>query len=123
MEPTVPPLGGGVPAAWCKITSTPGNRTVSKLPPLTSVPPMARKIFLLAATSRLLRCQCPMVTPASFGGNACAHAVPADKPQNTNNTMIACLIVGSFSVAQKRLENILMINHYLSDLPRQRGDV
>src|SRR2546421_10979914 len=81
IEPTVPPFGGGVPAAWCKITSTPGNRTVSKFPPLTSVPPIARKIFLFSATSRLLRCQWAIVTPDSFGGEGCADAVPAEERQ------------------------------------------
>src|SRR6266516_6266311 len=34
---------------------------------------MARKTFLLVSTSRELRCQCPMVTPASPGGNGCAQ--------------------------------------------------
>src|SRR5712671_6834311 len=50
---------------------------MSKLPFLTAVPPMATKIFLLASISREFMCQCPMVTPASLGGYACARAVPA----------------------------------------------
>ena len=41
------------------------NTTLSPGPVAT--PPMARKICLLAATSRELRCQCPFVTPASLG--------------------------------------------------------
>jgi hypothetical protein len=45
-----------------------------KSPGLTTVPPMAARIFALASTSRELRCQCPMVTPTSFGGAACAKA-------------------------------------------------
>src|SRR5712675_1923355 len=50
---------------------------MSKSPGLAATPPRATKIFLLASTSRELRCQCPIVTPASFGGAGCARAVPA----------------------------------------------
>src|SRR3989442_1393588 len=50
---------------------------------------MATKIFLLASTSRVLRCQCPMVTPASLGGNDCAHVVPAARKQITHTGEIS----------------------------------
>src|ERR1700677_3054455 len=76
-DPTVPPVAGGEPARMCKYTRTPGNLTTSKSPRLTDVPPMATKIFLLASTSRELRCRWPIVTPASFAGNGCAEAAPA----------------------------------------------
>ena len=45
-----------------RMTRTPGNTTLSPGPAAT--PPMARRICLLAATSRELRCQCPFVTDA-----------------------------------------------------------
>ena len=66
--PTVPPVFGGVPGAWCRNTATPGKRTISNAPGLIAVPPMATRIFLFASTSRELRCQWPMVTPTSLGG-------------------------------------------------------
>src|ERR1700704_6100050 len=50
---------------------------MSKSPGLAATPPKATKIFLLASTSRELRCQCPIVTPASFGGAGWARAGPA----------------------------------------------
>src|SRR5882724_5112693 len=107
--PTVPPVGAGAPWFRCKYTATPGNFTTSKLPALIAVPPMATKIFLLASTSRVLRCQCPMVTPASFGGNACAHAVPAgpagpagpaDRIEIIHTTEISLLIVDSLFASE-----------------------
>jgi hypothetical protein len=42
------------------------------------MPPSATNSFLLASTSREFKCQCPIVTPASFGGAACAEAEPAN---------------------------------------------
>src|SRR5258706_430017 len=48
-----------------------------KLPFLTATPPMATKIFLLASMSRELRCQCPIVAPAAWGGKVGAEGVPA----------------------------------------------
>ena len=65
-DPSVPPVEGAG-SRRCSITMTPGNRTSSKNPALTAVPPIATKIFLLASTSRELRCQWPMVTPFSLG--------------------------------------------------------
>src|ERR1700689_3487438 len=38
---------------------------------------MPTKIFSLAAMSLELRCQCPLVTPASLNGNGCAPTAPA----------------------------------------------
>src|SRR6516162_11003788 len=55
---------------------------------LLSTPPMARKIFLLAATSFELRCQCPMVTPASLGAYGCAKAVPAARLETRHKAEI-----------------------------------
>ena len=66
-DPTVPPVAGGEPAATLRLTTTPGKVTRCRRSSLVSTPPMPTKIFLLAATSRELRCQWPMVTPASFG--------------------------------------------------------
>src|SRR2546427_1105707 len=94
--PTVPPVGAGAPWFRCKYTATPGNFTTSKLPDLMAVPPIATKIFLLASTSRVLRCQCPMVTPASFGGNDCAQPIPTARVEIIHRTAISLFIAGSF---------------------------
>src|SRR5947209_598872 len=45
--------------------------------PVGEVPPMPTRIFLLTSMSRELRCQCPIVTPASLGVKGCALAAPA----------------------------------------------
>ena len=67
-DPTVPPVGGASPGRSCRYHDTPGNITLLKSPVIPGVlPPMPTKIFLLASTSFELRCQCPMVTPASLG--------------------------------------------------------
>jgi hypothetical protein len=50
------------------------------------------KIFLLASTSRELRCQCPIVTPASFGGAACAKADPAASCDASHSVAIKVFI-------------------------------
>src|SRR5258705_4033257 len=71
---------------------TPGNRTMSKLPFLTAVPPIATKIFLLASMSREFICQCPMVTPISLGGKACAQAVPATRLNISDNAAISLVM-------------------------------
>src|SRR6266850_1915279 len=94
--PTVPPVGGAAPWFRCKYTATPGNFTTSKFPALIAVPPIATKIFLFASTSRVLRCQCPMVTPASFGGNDCAHVVQTARNGIMHRTEISLLKAGSF---------------------------
>src|SRR5258707_6697626 len=65
---------------------------MSKLPFLTAVPPIATKIFLLASMSREFICQCPMVTPASLGGNACAQAVPATRLNISDKAAISLVI-------------------------------
>src|SRR2546425_3421115 len=96
--PTVPPVGAGAPWFRCKYTATPGNFTTSKLPDLMAVPPIATKIFLLASMSRVLRCQCPMVTPASFGGNDCAQTIPTARVEIIHRTAISLFIAGSFFV-------------------------
>src|SRR4030095_9052328 len=70
--PTLPPVAGAAPAFWFRYTSTPGNLTISKLPALIGVPPIATKIFLFASMSREFKCQCPLVTPAALTGNGCA---------------------------------------------------
>src|SRR5436309_10724556 len=67
---------------------------MSKLPFLTAVPPMATKIFLLASISREFMCQCPMVTPASLGGYACARAVPATRLNISDKAAISLVIAG-----------------------------
>ena len=54
---------------------------------------------MLAATSRELRCQCPIVTPASFGGSACARTGPEPNPGNapvtSHNAIVIAFIVDS----------------------------
>ena len=67
-EPIVPPFAGGAGCRRCRLMRTPGNRTNSKSPGFIAVPPIATKIFLLASISLELRCQWPMVTPASLNG-------------------------------------------------------
>jgi hypothetical protein len=61
-------------------------------PPATyALPPMPTKIFSLAAMSLELRCQWPLVTPASLNGAGCAAAVPAAKADASNkaaNTVV-----------------------------------
>src|SRR5262245_57226966 len=75
-DPTEPPFPGGSSPKF-RLTLAPGNLTPSAVPRVTGVPPIATKIFLLAATSCDTRCQWPMVTPASLNGACCASAVPA----------------------------------------------
>src|SRR3954454_21262333 len=53
--------------------------------PVGEVPPMPTKIFLLASMSFELRCQCPMVTPASLGVKGCADTVPVATVVVRNN--------------------------------------
>src|SRR5229473_2042165 len=48
---------------------------------------MPTKIFSLAATSFELRCQCPLVTPASLNGNGCAAAAPAARTVDASNKL------------------------------------
>src|SRR5215510_15315944 len=74
-DPTEPPFPGGSSPKF-RLTLAPGNLTPSAVPRVTGVPPIATKIFLLAATSCDTRCQCPMVTPASLNGACCATATP-----------------------------------------------
>src|ERR1700730_10745430 len=75
-DPTEPPFPGGSSPKF-RLTLAPENLTPSAVPRVTPVPPIATKIFLLAATSCETRCQWPMVTPASLNGACCATAVPA----------------------------------------------
>src|SRR5712671_3057412 len=65
---------------------------MSKLPFLTAMPPIATKIFLLASMSREFICQCPIVTPISLGGNACAQAVPATRLNISDNAAISLVM-------------------------------
>src|SRR5262245_49732473 len=74
-DPTEPPFPGGSSPKF-RLTLAPGNLTPSAVPRVTGVPPIATKIFLLAATSCDTRCQWPMVTPASLNGACCATATP-----------------------------------------------
>src|SRR5215813_462389 len=74
----------------------PGNFTISKVPSLNAVPPKARKIFLLASTSPELRCQCPIVTPASLGGNGCAQADAVAKPVMSHSAGMSVLTIASY---------------------------
>src|SRR5215813_9355087 len=90
-DPTVPPVG----VCSRKMTSTPGNRTRA-LSPWTSAPPIAKKIFLVASMLRVLRCQCPMVTPASFGVNACPHAIPAESTKIPHKAKVSFFTTYSF---------------------------
>src|SRR5258708_33173613 len=48
---------------------------------------MPTKIFSLTATSFELRCQCPLVTPASLNGNGCAAAVPTARTVDASNKL------------------------------------
>jgi hypothetical protein len=58
---------------------------ISGFPPgMNNLPPMARKIFLLASTSFEARCQCPMVTPTVLNGAGCAAAMPAVSTEASN---------------------------------------
>src|SRR6267378_4604249 len=105
-DPTVPPVA----ACSRKTTSTPGNRTRA-LSPWTSVPPIAKKIFLVASMLRVLRCQCPMVTPASFGGNACPHAIPAESIKIPHKTKIIFFTTYSFldcQMCNERLPKLVL---------------
>jgi len=63
---------------------------------VNAVPPKARKIFLLASTSPELRCQCPMVTPASLGGNGCAQADAVAKPVMSHSAGMSVLTIASY---------------------------
>src|ERR1700704_803492 len=93
--PSVPPLDGATPGRRCRKTTTPGNFTMSKSPGLAATPPNATKIFLLASTSRELRCQCPIVTPASFGGAGWAKAVPIVRLDTSQSADINAFMVAS----------------------------
>src|SRR6266849_6847484 len=44
-------------------------------------------IFSLAATSFELRCQCPLVTPASLNGNGCEAAAPTARAVDASNKL------------------------------------
>src|SRR5436190_6368498 len=66
-------------------------------PGLNSLPPMARKSFLLASTSFEMRCQCPIVTPASLNGAGCAAAVPAASVDASNNAAKIVLFTNTSS--------------------------
>src|SRR5258706_3657882 len=66
-------------------------------PGLNSLPPMARKSFLLASTSFEMRCQCPIVTPASLNGAGCAAAVPAASVDASNNATKIVLFTNTSS--------------------------
>src|SRR5947207_4043019 len=66
-------------------------------PGLNSLPPMARKSFLLASTSFEMRCQCPIVTPASLNGAGCAAAVPAASVDASNNATKTVLFTNTSS--------------------------
>src|SRR6266567_5169442 len=79
---------------------------MSKLPFLTAVPPRATKIFLLASISREFMCQCPMVTPASLGGYACARAVPATRLNISDKAAIRLVIGALLFVLGIRCEPI-----------------
>src|SRR2546421_11939424 len=57
--------------------TTPGNSTTSLSPRLITLPPKVTKNFLLTSAFCELRCQCPMFTPISLGGNATGCAVAA----------------------------------------------
>src|SRR6267143_18762 len=76
-----------------------------------TVPPIAKKIFLLASMLRVLRCQCPMVTPASFGGNACPHAIPAESIKIPHKTKIIFVTTYSFldcQMCNERLPKLVL---------------
>src|SRR6266853_4383446 len=66
---------------------------------------MPTKIFSLAATSFELRCQCPLVTPASLNGNGCAAAaltartVDASKKLANNVVFINPSVLHRYAVA------------------------
>src|SRR5438132_4670120 len=66
-------------------------------PGLNSLPPMARKSFLFASTSFEMRCQCPMVTPASLNGAGCAAAVPAASVDANSNAAKIVLFTNASS--------------------------
>src|SRR5689334_3932258 len=76
-------------------TSTPGNLTISKLPALIGVPPIATKIFLFASMSREFRCQWPLVTPAALTGNGCADAsagTSVEMTQTARNSFFTAIL-------------------------------
>src|SRR5580765_5310973 len=66
-------------------------------PGLNSLPPMARNSFLLASTSFEMRCQCPIVTPASLKGAGCAAAVRAASVDASNNATKIVLFTNTSS--------------------------
>src|SRR5262245_41532828 len=70
------------------MTTTPGNVTRCSGPPSAAVPPIPTKIFLLASILAELRCQWPMVTPASLGLKGCAQAEPLARHEVTNRAAI-----------------------------------
>src|ERR1700682_4979222 len=90
-DPTEPPFPGGSSPKF-RLTLAPGNLTPSAVPRVTGVPPIATKIFLLAATSCETRCQWPMATPASLNGACCATAVPAASVDASQNPTIKVLM-------------------------------
>jgi hypothetical protein len=98
--PSVGPLDGGAPPGRFRITTTPGNLTYCNGAPcmLAAVPPMPTKIFLLASMSAELRCKCPMVTPASFGGMVCATAAPAARFDASHNAVMNAFTRPSLNV-------------------------
>src|SRR3979490_795678 len=53
--------------------------------PAGDVPPIPTNIFLLTSMSFELRCQCPMVTPASLGVKGCAQAAPLVRADVSNS--------------------------------------
>jgi hypothetical protein len=44
----------------------------------------------------VLRCQCPLVTPASFGGNGCPHAIPTESIKIPHQAKITFFTTYSF---------------------------
>src|SRR5258708_11057422 len=73
--------------------------------PVGEVPRMPTKIFLLTSMYFELRCQCPMVTPASLGANGCAQAVPAVRVDASNRAVINVRIIASLLVFLRRPHN------------------
>src|ERR1700676_4596386 len=92
-DPTEPPFPGGSSPKF-RLTLAPANLTPSAVPRVTGVPPIATKIFLLAATSCDTRCQWPMVTPASLNGACCARATPPASVDASQNPTIKVLMDG-----------------------------
>src|SRR5258708_15304309 len=89
--PAEPPFPGGSSPKF-RLTVARGNLARSAVPRVTGVPPIATKIFLLAATSCDTRCQWPMVTPASLNDACCATAIPGVSVDASQNPTINALM-------------------------------